>query len=199
MTNEARVAFTRFQVLETPQDQNFNASNVGLNSGPMPTFLCQVWIPQYAGATNPACRAALGAGTTPSGLRLLSRRSYTQITPSLDGLFPFARIGAPLGSPSQRRDSQGQYVDNLSLTKGRHYLRMGGEFRNLQDIFIADGFTRGMVVSSDIGEFTSDSATCNPPPGSVTSFCPRRHFRTHPSTMHCASRRPTVACLILMS
>ena len=105
---------------------------------------------------------------------------YTQITPSLDGLFPFARLGAPLGSPSQRRDSQGQYVENISLTKGAHYLRMGGEFRNLQDIFIADGFTRGMVVSSDIGEFTSDSATCNAEAGFPTSPCPQSAF-TKPS------------------
>jgi hypothetical protein len=176
MTNEARVAFTRFQVLEAPQDQNFNASNVGLNSGPMPTFLLSGLDPQYAGA-KPGVPGAFGGwydsfwSSSP-----MVASSYTQITPSLDGLFPFARIGAPLGSPSQRRDSQGQYVDNLSLTKGKHYLRMGGEFRNLQDIFIADGFTRGMVASSDIGEFTSDSATCNPPMGALTSNCPQSAF-----------------------
>ncbi len=176
MTNEARVAFTRFQVLEAPQDQNFNASNVGLNSGPLPTFLLSGLDPQYAGATKTGGPGAFGGWYDSFWSSFLSPSSYTEITPSLDGLFPFARIGAPLGSPSQRRDSQGQYVDNVSLTKGRHYLRMGGEFRNLQDIFIADGFTRGMVVSSDIGEFTSDSATCNPPPGSVTSMCPQTAF-----------------------
>jgi hypothetical protein len=176
MTNEARVAFTRFQVLETPQDQNFNAANVGLSSGPLPTFLLSGLDPQYAGATkgNPGAFGGWYDSYWSSIPALAS--SYTEITPSLDGLFPFARIGAPLGSPSQRRDSQGQYVDNLSLTKGRHYLRMGGEFRNLQDIFIADGFTRGMVVSSDIGEFTSDSATCNPPTGAVTSYCSQLAF-----------------------
>ena len=176
MTNEARVAFTRFQVLEAPQDQNFNASNVGLNSGQMPTFLLSGLDPQYAGA-KAGVPGVFGSWYDSywSSIPTLAS-SYTQITPSLDGLFPFARIGAPLGSPSQRRDSQGQYVDNLSLTKGRHYLRMGGEFRNLQDIFIADGFTRGMVVSSDIGEFTSDSATCNPPASSVTSNCSQSAF-----------------------
>ncbi len=188
MTNEARVAFTRFQVLEAPQDQNFNASNVGLNSGQMPTFLLSGLDPQYAGA-KPGVPGAFGGWYDSywSSLPMLAS-SYTQITPSLDGLFPFARIGAPLGSPSQRRDSQGQYVDNFSLTKGRHYLRMGGEFRNLQDIFIADGFTRGMVVSSDIGEFTSDSATCNPPMGSVTSNCPETAF-SNPSFDY-ASHQP---------
>jgi hypothetical protein len=174
LTNEARAAFTRFQVLETPQDQNFNASSVGLNSGPMPTFLLSGLDPQYAGA-SPGVPGAFG-GWYDSFWSSSLKGPYTEITPSLDGLFPFAGIGAPLGSPSQRRDSQGQYVDNISLTKGRHYLRMGGEFRNLQDIFIADGFTRGMVVSSDIGEFTSDSATCNAQAGFPASPCPVSAF-----------------------
>jgi hypothetical protein len=174
LTNEARVAVTRFQLLETPQDQNFNASSVGLNSGPMPTFQLSGLDPQYAGAA-PGVPGAFG-GWYDSFWASSLTGPYTQITPSLDGLFPFARIGAPLGSPSQRRDSQGQYVDNVSLNKGRHYLRMGGEFRNLQDIFIEDGFTRGLVVSSDIGEFTSDSATCNVAAGFPSSPCPVSAF-----------------------
>ena len=174
LTNEARVGLTRFQVLETPQDQNFNASSVGLNPGEMPTFLLSGLDPQYAGARS-GKPGAFG-GWYDSFWASSLNAPYTAITPSLDGLFPFARIGAPLGSPSQRRDSQGQYVDNISLTRGRHYLRMGGEFQNLQDIFIADGFTRGMVVSSDIGEFTSDSATCNPVAGFPASMCPVSAF-----------------------
>jgi hypothetical protein len=172
--NEARVAFTRFQVLETPQDQNFNASHVGLNSGPMPTFTLSGLDPQYAGA-KPGVAGAFG-GWFDSFWSSSLVGPYTQIAPSLDGLFPFARIGAPLGSPSQRRDTQGQYLDNISLSKGRHYLRMGGEFRNLQDIFIADGFSRGLVVSSDIGEFTSDSATCNVQAGAPATPCLRPAF-----------------------
>ena len=187
MTNQARVAFTRFQVLENPQDQNFNASAVGLNSGPMPTFLLSGLDPQYAGA-KPGVAGAFG-GWFDSFWSSSLVGPYTPITPSLDGLFPFARLGAPLGSPSQRRDSQGQYVDNLSLNKGRHYLRMGGEFRNLQDVFIADGFSRGMVVSSDIGEFTSDSATCNVEAGFPASPCPVSAF-SNPSFDY-ALRQPS--------
>jgi len=179
LANEARVAFTRFQVLETPQDQNFNASNVGLNSGPMPTFTLSGLDPQYSGAKK-GVPGAFGGWLDSFWLSSLTGSSYTAIAPSLDGLFPFARIGAPLSSPSQRRDSQGQFVDNLSLSKGRHYLRMGGEFRKLQDIFIVDGFSRGLVASTDIGEFTSDSATCNVDAGSPTSPCPVSAF-TSPS------------------
>ena len=187
LMNEARVALTRFQLLETPQDQNFNASSVGLNAGPLPTFELSGMDPQYAGA-KPGVPGAFGGWYDTFWASSLAG-PYTQITPSLDGLFPFARIGAPLGSPSQRRDSQGQYVDNLSLNRGRHYLRMGGEFRNLQDIFIADGFSRGMVVSSDIGEFTSDSATCNVEAGFPTSPCPVSAF-SNPSFDY-ALRQPS--------
>jgi hypothetical protein len=174
VANEARVAFTRFQVLETPQDQNFDASNVGLNSGPMPTFSLSGLDPQYAGAQRGVAGAFGGWFDSFWSSSLVG--PYTQIAPTLDGLFPFARIGAPLGSPSQRRDTQSQYLDNISLARGRHYLRMGGEFRNLQDIFIVDGFNRGLVVSSDIGEFTSDSATCNVQAGVLATPCPRPAF-----------------------
>ncbi len=187
LTNEARVGLTRFQVLETPQDENFNASSVGLNAGAMPTFLLSGLDPQYAGASR-GVPGALGGWFNSFWASSLNV-PYTAITPSLDGLFPFARIGAPLGSPSQRRDSQGEYVDNISLTRGRHYLRMGGEFRNFQDIFIADGFTRGMVVSSDIGEFTSDSATCNLPAGIPANPCPASAF-SNPSFDY-ALRQPS--------
>ena len=174
MTNEARVGFTRFQVLETPQDQNFNASSIGLSSGPMPTFMLSGLDPQYGGA-KPGVPGAFG-GWYDSFWASSLTGSYNQVAPSLDGLFPFAQIGAPLSAPGQRRDTEGQYVDNLSITKGRHYLRMGGEFQNLQNIFIADGFSRGLVVSSDVGEFTSDSETCNIATGSPTSPCPRPAF-----------------------
>jgi len=174
LANEARVGFTRFQVLETPQDQNFNASNVGLPSGPMPTFVLSGLDPQYAGA-KPGVPGGF-AGWYNSFWASSLAGPYTPVTPSLDGLFPFAQIGAPLGSPGQRRDTEGQYVDNVSLTKGRHYLRMGGGFQNLQNIFIADGFSRGLVVSSDIGEFTSDSATCNFPTGSPINPCSQAAF-----------------------
>src|SRR5271165_6859019 len=174
LTNEARVGFTRFQVIETPQDQNFNASNIGLPSGPVPTFSLSGLDPQYAGASQGVPGGF--AGWYNSFWASSLKGPYTPVTPSLDGLFPFAQIGAPLGSPGQRRDTEGQYVDNISLTKGRHYLRMGGGFQNLQIIFIADGFSRGLVVSSDIGEFTSDSATCNFPTTSPINPCPQSAF-----------------------
>ena len=44
--------------------------------------------------------------------------------------------------------------------QGKHTVRSGFDLRRLQNIFDNSGFSRGMVVSGDIGEFTSDSETC---------------------------------------
>ena len=51
-------------------------------------------------------------------------------------------------------------MDNIVLFKGKHTVRAGGDFRWLRNVFDNSGFSRGMVVSNDIGEFTSDSETC---------------------------------------
>ena len=82
------------------------------------------------------------------------------ITPSLDGLFPFARIGAPLSAPGMRHDREFQLTDNLVWIKGKHTVRAGGDVRWLHNVFNNGGYSRGMVVSGDLGEFTSDSETC---------------------------------------
>ena len=82
------------------------------------------------------------------------------ITPSLDGLFPFARIGAPFSAPGMRQDREFQLTDNLVWFKGKHTVRAGGDVRWLHNVFNNGGYSRGMVVSGDVGEFTSDSETC---------------------------------------
>ena len=161
-TNIIRVGFTRFQVQETPQDANFNGSQIGLPNGAMSTYLLSGLDPQYAGACCPGNPVPNNNGawggwydsvwSPPSNIPI--------ITPSLDGLFPFARIGAPLGAPGKRQDSEVQFVDNIVLFKGKHTVRAGGDFRWIRNIFDNGGFSRGMVVSNDIGEFTSDSETC---------------------------------------
>jgi hypothetical protein len=40
-----------------------------------------------------------------------------------------ARLGAPLSAPSQHRDSTWLIDDNLSWVKGRHTLKIGGNYR----------------------------------------------------------------------
>ena len=160
-SNVLRGGFTRFQVTETPQDANFNAATVGLPSGRMPTYLLSGLDPQYAGANcvNPgSCTNGAWGGwfdsvwSPPSNVPI--------IAPSLDGLFPFARLGAPLSAPGKRQDSEGELMDNIVWFRGKHTVRAGVDLRRLQNVFDNSGFSRGMVVSGNIGEFTSDSETC---------------------------------------
>ena len=157
LSNVIRGGFTRFQVKETPQDANFNGSQLGLPSGPMSTYLLSGLDPQYAGA-SPGVNGAWGGWY--DSVWFPYSNVQPVIAPSLDGLFPFARIGAPLSAPAERQDSEGEFVDHLVWFKGRHTVRAGGGLRLLHNVFDNSGFSRGMVVSSDIGEFTSDSETC---------------------------------------
>ena len=156
VSNVLRGGFTRFKVNETPQDANFNTTQAGLPSGAMQTYLLAGLDPQYAGAA-PGVNGAWGGWydaiwSPPVGLPV--------IAPSLDGLFPFARVGAPLGAPGKRQDTELELVDNVVWFKGRHTIRTGFDLRHLQNVFNNGGFSRGLVVSSNIGEFTSDSETC---------------------------------------
>ena len=157
-SNALRVGFSQFRVNETPQDANFDASRIGLPAGPMQTYLLSGLDPQYAGA-QAGIPGALGgwydSTWAPAG------NGVPIIAPSLDGLFPFARIGAPLSAPASRNDAEWEEVDNFSFFRGRHSIRLGGDFRCLKNKFSDAPLARGLVVSSDIGEFTTDSATCN--------------------------------------
>ena len=170
LSNVIRGGFTRFQVKETPQDANFDGSKLGLPGGPMRTYLLSGLDPQYAGA-SPGINGAWGGWY--DSVWQPSSNPRPVITPSLNGLFPFARIGASLSAPAERQDSAGEFVDNLVWFKGRHTVRAGGTLRFLRNVFDNGGFSRGMVVSSNIGEFTSDSETCvacTPPAFSSPSF-----------------------------
>jgi hypothetical protein len=167
VTNVIRLGFTQFQVKETPQDANFNAIRLGLPSGPMPTFLLSGLDPQYAGAEAPTATSAALNGAWGGWSDSAWNPPYPSvtgswpiITPTLDGLFPFARIGAPFNAPGIRQDREIELADNVVWVKGKHTIRAGGDVRWLSNVFNNAGFNRGMVVSSDIGEFTSDSETC---------------------------------------
>jgi len=157
VTNVARLGFTQFQVRETPQDANFDTTQAGLPSGAMRTYRLSGLDPQYAGAA-PSTNGAWGGWS--DSVWNPSSTPWPVITPSLDGLFPFARIGAPLGAPGMRQDREIEAVDNIVVFKGKHTIRAGMDLRWLRNVFNYGGFNRGMVVSGDIGEFTSDSETC---------------------------------------
>jgi hypothetical protein len=162
--NETRLSVTQFRVTDRPQDVSFDAKSLGLPTSVMPTIQLAGLDTQYSGARqgvagafggwydsfwNSAYDAQRATGNAPAML------------PSLDGQFPFARLGAPFSAPSTRRDTTWGFVDNLSWTHGKHSYKFGGDFRFIQNRVSQGGFARGTIASGNIGEFTSDSETCN--------------------------------------
>src|SRR5438874_6140910 len=153
--SELRTGYNRFAVDETAQDKNFDALGLGMPGRFMPAILLNGLDAQTGGALPGVNGAFAGwsdfvvAGATFGTL------------PTLDGLFPLARLGAPLGAPINRRDTTAFLASNTSWSHGRHGVKFGAEYRHLNNNLTDGSFTRGFMYSSDIGEFTSDSETCN--------------------------------------
>lgn len=158
--NDARAGYNRFNVEETPQDAKFDATSIGLPYSAMETFILSGLDPQYSGASNGINGAFAGYGDTfwQGGV---GAGQNAVMNPSLDFLFPFARLGAPLNAPSQRIDTTWYLTDNLSWSRGKHSFKFGAEFRHLGNEITQGGFSRGFVVSGDVGQFHSDSESCN--------------------------------------
>ena len=161
LINEMRFAYSRFDVSETPQDAGFDATTLGLPFKQMPTILLNGIDTQASGATSLTPGAFAG---------WLDFNPANGMFPWADSRFPFARLGAPLGAPGERRDSTYSAADNLSWNRGHHNVKIGGEFRHLGDNVSNGAFARGLLYSSNIGEFTSDSESCN-------FSCPGNGFR----------------------
>src|SRR6185437_3943084 len=100
-TNDVRIGASRFQVLDKAQDANFDPTTIGLPAGPMLTFLLSGLDSRYSGAR----KGVTGAMTGWYNAFWNTTNSPTAMAPSLDGLFPFARIGSPLSAPGGRRDT----------------------------------------------------------------------------------------------
>src|SRR5262249_19835930 len=141
----------------TPQDAKFNATSLGLPNAAMPAFVLSGIDTRVTGAAAPGTLGAMG-GWFDSLWN--GPGNHTPITPSLDGWFPFPRLGPPLTAPSQRRDTQMFAADAIAKTVAGHHIKFGGEFHYLQNIVSDGGLARGLVVSNNIGEFTHDSETC---------------------------------------
>ena len=154
--NEVRVAFTQFRVTETPQDRDFDATSLGLPSRAMPTIQLSGLDTQYSGA-QPGIAGAFGGWYD----SFWTSSTPTTMLPSLDGQFPIARLGAPFSAPSARRDNTWMAADSFTWSRGKHSYKFGGEYRFIQNRVVNAGFTRGLVASGNIGEFTSDSESCN--------------------------------------
>jgi hypothetical protein len=64
------------------------------------------------------------------------------------GLDPF---GNSFQGPQGRADNTFQYVDNVSWTRGRHYLKFGGEFRTYAQNTFFDLFNNGLMYIDGTG------------------------------------------------
>jgi Carboxypeptidase regulatory-like domain len=171
--NETRFSYDRFDLGESAQDASFNATSIGLPFKQMPTILLNGIDPQSSGAM-PTLGAVLpvNANDTPGlgasgswldvgGCTALPCTANGTMFPWSDGRFPMARLGAPLGAPSERRDSTFSVGDNLSWSHNLHSFKFGLEFRHLDNDLYNGALARGLIYSGNIGEFTSDANTCN--------------------------------------
>ena len=177
LINELRFGVSRFKLRETAQDAGFNATSLGnsactingtaascnLPNSAMPTVLLSGIDNQTSGATPfSATGGFLGTG----GEALNGASSgwsdlVSTMEPTLDSLFPMARLGAPLNAPSNRRDTTWSIADNVSYSHGKHAVKLGLEYRDLSNRVANGAWSRGFIYSSNIGEFTSDSESCN--------------------------------------
>ena len=158
--NEARLAFTQYRVDEVAQDHNF--SSPAVPGSQVETFVLSGIDNRLAGA-KPGTPGAVGGWYDSFWQQIPGNTAYSPspVTPSLDGDFPFARIGAPLSAPSAHRDTQVQASDAFTFALGsRHRMTVGGDYRYIQNFVFEGGMARGIVVSNNIGEFTSDSESC---------------------------------------
>ena len=168
--NALNIGFTQFRVDEVAQDRGFNQQSLSLAPGALSTFAISGIDTRTTGATastaglmggwfdsfwNPCSTSALSTKCSPT------QSSPSAITPSLDGQFPLPRIGAPLSAPSKHRDTEAFLSNILDLhLNGHNTLTIGGDYRYQQNFSYEGGIARGLVVSNNIGEFTSDSETC---------------------------------------
>lgn len=179
LINEVRLSVSRFNLRETAQDAGFDATTLGASSctvngtpglacnlpnSAMPTILLNGLDTQSSGASPFGAGVPGVFGPTWSGAFsgwIDAGESLSIMLPSLDYLFPMARLGPPLNTPSRRRDTTWSLGNNVSWTKGKHAVKFGAEFRDLSNRVSDGAWSRGFIYSSNIGEFTSDSETCN--------------------------------------
>jgi hypothetical protein len=109
VVNEVRFGYNRFKEGFFPEDQDFDPSSIGLNTG----------------ITNPQ----------DFGLPLIRIHDDLGI----------ANIGATLSVPRARTDINYQWIDNLSLKRARHDLKIGYEFRRTTVSQFFDAGYRGRL------------------------------------------------------
>jgi len=195
MINEARFSMNRFNVHETAQDLSFDARSLAVagNNFPnpaMPTIVLNGLDPRYSGAYLGVDGAVGGWAEIISSPTLCSgqpncvfNNPLPRMAPTLDGFFPFARIGPPLNTPNARIDTTIAGADSLSFGHGGHDMKLGFAIRALTNQVRNGAYQRGFLYSANIGEFGHDSETCNQActarvfPGSAPNAPPNAFLR----------------------
>ena len=129
IVNEVRYGWNRFSEGFFPQDQSFHPSSIQL----------------CAASTSADCS---GSGLHDSGLPIV----LVSVTPSGASSF-FSQLGTTSGDPRTRHDINNHFVEDLSWKIGKHYLKMGFEFRrtSIQQHF--NKYFRGRLKFADLTDF----------------------------------------------
>lgn len=159
LITELRAGSNRFYVKETAQDQALDARTLGLPNAALPTFFLTGIDPQTSGQT-PFSGGGFLQAFRHSGAATNWEDAFG-LFPTLDGLFPLTRLGAPTNTPNNRRDTTEFLGSTTSYSVGKHAFKFGAELRHIDNRLTDAGLTRGFVYSGNIGEFTSDSESCN--------------------------------------
>jgi hypothetical protein len=114
--------------------------------------------------------AAIGTDPTGTGLR-----------PFPDVAMDFAggyRFGMPFFLPVAYYDTRAQLLDNISVTKGDHLIKLGGEFNRVNSVQTFIGFANSRYIFSSVSGFLnyvandSNYVECSNGSSSLTGACP---------------------------
>jgi hypothetical protein len=150
-TNEFRFGWNRFRLTTAAQDKSINPATLGF---------------QNLNFTDQ------GPPTIAVEAPIFAAGGFT----ALGFTAPFSSLGTNFATPSNRADNVWSYADNISLNRGRHTLKFGGEFRHIRLNLNNGALGRGLITISDtsfaaalgLSGFDSIARIC--PPSSQAAF-----------------------------
>jgi hypothetical protein len=115
-------------------------------------------------SVNPAALGLQNLNFTNEGLPTVSIGG-----PDAGTLSAFSTLGSNLATPSNRADSVFSFADNVSLVRGRHSWKFGGEFRDIRLNVDNDALGRGLITfnAASFGAFNL------PGIASIARVCPQ--------------------------
>ncbi len=89
-------------------------------------------------------------------------RPFPDVAMDFGGTF---RFGMPFFIPVQYYDTRIQLLDNLSMAKGNHFFKIGGEFNRVNSVQTFIGFANSRYIFASVTDFlayVADSTTAGP-------------------------------------